>query len=142
VRGRRIWALLAALAVLAVHGMSCMSGSVGSAHVTVAPAVLLSAPAGDSTAFPGGAHRVAALGGDAALLLHLAAGDMPAHGSGISTICLAVLFTALALVGVATLFRRRAPLLVRGPPPSLPRLRLVYRLPPAPDLSALCLLRI
>lgn len=141
-RGRRIRALLVVAAVLAMHGVQCMSGSVGSAHVTVAPLVPLTVLDGGSPAFPDGTHHVAALGGDVAGPLHSAPDGMPAHEAEIWAICLAVVFAALALWGVASLFRGRATLVVRGPPPSLRRLRQLYRLPPAPDLSALCLLRI
>ncbi|SFE94294.1 hypothetical protein SAMN05216574_107128 [Blastococcus tunisiensis] len=141
-RGRRIWALLAVAAVLATHGVQCMSGSVGSAHATVAPAVPLTVFDGGSTLFPDGTHHVAAIGADPTTPLHPAPDGIPAHGPELWTICLVVLFAALALVGVALLFRGRAALVVRGPPPSLRRLRQRYRLPPAPDLSALCLLRI
>ncbi|CCG04781.1 hypothetical protein [Blastococcus saxobsidens] len=142
-RGRRIWALLAVAAVLAMHGVQCMSGSVGSAHVSVAaPAVPLTVLDGGPTVFPDGPHHVAALGADASTPLHPAPGGIPAHGAEFWTICLAVVFAALALVSVATLFRGRVALLVRGPPPSLRGLRRRYRLPAAPDLSTLCLLRI
>ncbi|TQN44078.1 hypothetical protein FHU33_3562 [Blastococcus colisei] len=141
-RGRRIGALLVVAAVLAMHGVQCMSGSVGSAHVTVAPAVPLTVLDGGSTASPDGTHHVAALGADATAPLHPAPVGIPAYGPELWTICLAVVFAALALVSVALLFRGRAALVVRGPPPSLRGLRQRYRLPPAPDLSALCLLRI
>ena len=141
-RGRRIWALLAVAAVLAMHGVQCMSGSVGSAHVTVAPAVPLTVLGGDSTAFPDGRHQVAASGGDVTTPFHAAPDGIPDHGPELWTICLAVVFAALALVSVATLLRGRTALLVRGPPPSLRGLRQHSRLFPAPDLSAFCLLRI
>lgn len=141
-RGRRIWALLAVAAVLAMHGVQCMSGSVGSAHVSVAPAVPLTVLDGGSTVFPDGPHHVAALGADASTPLHPAPDGLPVHGPEFWTICLAVLFAALALVSVTLLFRGGTALVVRGPPPSLRGLQRRYRLAPAPDLSALCLLRI
>lgn len=141
-RGRRIWALLAVAAVLAMHGVQCMSGSVGSVHVTEAPAGPLTVLDGGSAVFPDGTHYVAALGADATMPLHAPPDGIPAHGPEFWAICLAVVFAALALVSVALLFRGRASLVVRGPPPSLRGLRQRYRLPPAPDLSALCLLRI
>ncbi|GAB3356367.1 hypothetical protein [Modestobacter lapidis] len=139
-RGRRIWALLVVAAVLAMHGVQCMSGSFGPAHV--ASAVPLTVLDGGSTVFPDGTPHVAALGADAITPLHPAPGGLPAHGPEFWTICLAVVFAALALVSVALLFRGRAALVVRGPPRSLHGLRQRYRLHPAPDLSALCLLRI
>lgn len=141
-RGRRIWALLAVAAVLAMHGVQCMSGSVGSGHVTVPPAVPFTVLDGDSAVFPDRTHQVTALGGDATMPLHPAPDGTPAHGAELWTICLAVVFAALAMVSVATLLRGGAALLVRGPPTLLRGLRQLYRLPPAPDLSVLCLLRI
>lgn len=141
-RGPRIRALLVVAAVLAMHGVQCMSGSVGSIHVTEAPAVPLTVLDGGSTVHSGGSHHVAALGADATMPLHPAPDGIPAHGPDLWTICLAVVLAVMALVSVALLFRGRAALVVRGPPPSLPGLRQRYRLPSAPDLSALCLLRI
>ncbi|WP_142025643.1 hypothetical protein [Blastococcus colisei] len=119
-----------------------MSGSVGSAHVTVSAAASLTVFDGGLIAFPAGTHQVAALGADATMPNHAAADGLPAHGAEIWTICLAVVFAALALAGIAMLVRGWAALCVRGPPPPLRGLRQLHRLPPAPDLSALCLLRI
>ena len=119
-----------------------MGGLGDSPHAPVAAVAPLAVLDGDATAFTEEMHQVATLTGAAALPLHLAPDGMPAHGAEVWTICLAVLFAALAMVSVATLFRRRAALLTRGPPPALRGLRQLYRVPPAPDLSALCLLRI
>lgn len=140
---QRIWALLAVAAVLAMHGVQCMGGPVDSTHAPVAAVAPLTVLDGDAVvASIDGMHRVAALTAAATLPLHSAPGGMPAHGAEVWTICLAVAFAALALVSVVALSRGRAALLVRGPPPLLRLLRNLHRLPPAPDLSALCLLRI
>lgn len=140
-RGRRIWALLAVAAVLAMHGLQCMGAPVDSTHASAATVVPITALDVGTAASHGGTHA-AALSAAATLPVHVDPDGVPAHGAEFWTVCLAVAFAALALVSVAALLRGRAVLVGRGPPPSPRRLRVLHRLPPAPDLSALCLLRV
>ena len=140
-RGRRIWALLAVAAVLAVHGVQCVGGAVDSAHATVAAPVPLglfhgALPQPFQATDHGGAPGATAL-----TPVDSTPGVAPVHGADLWTVCLAVLGT-LAFVGMAVLIRGGPASLLRGPPPRTGLLRRPYRPVPAPDLAGLCLLRI
>lgn len=137
-RGRRIWALLVVLAVLGMHGVQCAGGMVDQTH---APHAAVGGTDSRTTASAVDGHHVGAPHAPSRPS-HSDPDVPPVHGAQVWTVCLAVAFAALALVGVATLLRGRAALLVRGPPPGTRVFRRRYRLPAAPDLSTLCLLRI
>ena len=138
---RRMWALLLLAAVFSMHGVQCVAADAGAGH----------APATTSAhAVVEPLHPVESMLGVAARHLTGPAGAMPgalddgppAHVSGFAVVCLAVLLTGVALLGVTSLLRRHGafPLQPRAPT-ALARTGW-FRLPRPPDLSALCLLRI
>ncbi|GAA4740707.1 hypothetical protein GCM10023328_22370 [Modestobacter marinus] len=138
-RGRRIWALLAVAAVLAMHGVQCMGGVVDSTSTPPAAVAPSDSHHGAAASTADGMHHVTT---PASTHQDAAPHGMPAHGADVWTVCLSVLFTALTSLGVAVLLRGRTTLSLRGPPPSVRRLRHLLRPAPAPDLASLCLLRI
>ena len=138
-RARRIWALLAVVAVLAMHGVQCEGAVVDPPHFPVAaPADLGHGSRGPAAH---GTDHAGVSGVAATVPLHSAPDGAPAHGADLWTLCLAV-FAALAFVSMAVLFRGCPALVTRGPPPWTGALRSLHRPCPAPDLARLCLLRI
>ena len=134
----RLWVLVLLAAVFAMHGLQCSTAGPGTGHGTpAAPSAIGHSPAGHSNALV-----VAPAVGVAAAEAGIPPAPAPEHEAHLWAVCLAVLLSAVTLLGAVALLRRGGTPVVRGSPSSPRRPAARWALLRPPDLSALCLLRI
>ena len=133
---RRIGVVLLLAAVFCLHGLDCMAahsaGGHGAGFAAGVPSPMGWPAAGEGIAD----HALPGSGHDAGPGPH-----GPLHGVEVWLVCVAVLLTGIGLLRAAAARRASAVLSVRGSPLRGRPLR-PNRLPPPPELSALCLLRV
>lgn len=141
---RRLWVLLVLASVFSMHGVQCAVADLDAGHGMSASAQTPEPPPAErppvAMAMAVAAEVTPAMGPG---VVHRATGDgLPSHDASLSAVCLAILLTGVALLGLVALIRQTWSTCVRARAPS-PRRRAGWsQLVRPPDLSALCLLRI